>query len=117
MKTTPKINEFSVFNMDEHMADLTNRVLDPGLSKRTMQFFLDRSQRAKTIAKAKADAAAATVKAVASPSGKVTLTQVEADDENDAKDKSYKNKHVQAAKEPKVLKRRRSKKMEEKAEL
>ena len=37
------MDDDAVFNMDEHMSKLMSRELDPGLSKRTDQFFRDRA--------------------------------------------------------------------------
>lgn len=74
---TPKaiINENSVFNMDDYLKGIkeakpfSSAVKDPGLSKRTDQFFRDRAFRAKKLIIAKA-----------SPSGTVTLTRIEKDE-------------------------------------
>ena len=65
----------SVFNMDNYLKGIkeakvfSSVVKDPGLSKRSDQFFRDRAQRAKKLIKAKA-----------TPQGTVTLANIDKDE-------------------------------------
>ena len=50
LKQRPKIDENSVFNMDEHIDALEGRELNQCLSKRTYAFFRERAALAKSLA-------------------------------------------------------------------
>lgn len=82
--------------MDEHLDQLLVRDLNPGLSKRTDQFFRDRASLAK-------------IKATATVDGKVIITGAFIDDDDLVKDKSYKTKNA-CPTTAKALERRRCKK-------